>query len=160
MTLCQICSKLNIRKLLLLANEDGFSKYETVDDKLEKANATTPSDDFFPHHPSPEAVRDAASTCDLCSAIWRDYVYYRATPYTNPGAADSRYASSLTAPTGADLSIGQVYITAAPRNTASHGKSQIVAFAQGRNSSLQILGWFDVYTERRTTPSPLIHGCD
>ena len=152
MRLCQICAKLDIRKLLLLADEDGFAKYETIEDKLREINTAVPQDDFFVHQPSLNTVRDAASACDLCSAIWHDYVFYRAKPYTNPSAASSQWASALIAPTDGDLNIGQLYITASPRNVLKHGKSQVVAFSNGSNNSIQILGWFDVYTDRRTSP--------
>lgn len=156
MRLCQICLHLDIRKLLLLANKDGYEKYDTVEDKLQDKNITAQSEHFFRHQDSLDAVRDAASGCDLCHAIWHDYVFYRAKPNTNSNAGSSRWASALIAPTDGVLGVGPIYITAAPRNVAAHGKSQVVVFCTGSNSSIQILGWFDVYTEKRTTAQPRV----
>lgn len=154
MNLCPICENLDIRKLLLRADEDGFSKYSTLEEKLERAETVSNADDFFSHQTSLDAVRIASSACELCAAIWLDYIHYRTRPYTNHGASSAQWATTLTAPSAGDLGAGQIYITAAPRNTAKHGKPQLVAFRCGQNHSVSILGWFDVYTDHRMTPSP------
>lgn len=154
MHLCRVCEVLDIRKLLLRADEDGFTRYSTLEEKLERAETTVDADDFFPHQPSLDAVRITSPVCELCAAIWLDYLHYRTRPYTNAGASSAQWATTLTAPSGGDLGAGQIYITSAPRNIAKHGKSQIVAFRCGQNHSVSILGWFDVYTDHRMTPSP------
>jgi hypothetical protein len=151
--LCGSCTAFDISRLLKEAHNDGGRGYTSFGDKLtEQALARNPQD-FFAQHKDLEAVRESASSCDLCHAIWHDYCQYCTQPYTNPSSYQPD-ASSLVMRSEGSLGAGRIYITARPHSTSAvfrHDKSQVVVFRHGENQSFQILAWFDVFVEDHET---------
>jgi hypothetical protein len=74
--LCVVCQGLDVQSLLLAAESSVLSPSAPSSLRRVVDHAAVPT--FYQHQPNLPSLKLASESCDLCSAIWKDYSRQRA----------------------------------------------------------------------------------
>jgi hypothetical protein len=74
--LCVVCQGLDVQSLLLAAESSVLSPSAPSSLRRVVDHAAVPT--FYQHQPNLSSLKLASESCDLCSAIWKDYSRQRA----------------------------------------------------------------------------------
>jgi hypothetical protein len=74
--LCVVCQGLDVQSLLLAAESSVLSPSAPSSLRRVVDHAAVPT--FYQHQPNLTSLKLASESCDLCSAIWKDYSRQRA----------------------------------------------------------------------------------
>jgi hypothetical protein len=74
--LCAVCQGLDVQSLLLAAESSVSSPSTPSSLRRVVDHAAVPT--FYQHQPNLTSLKLASGSCDLCSAIWKDYSRQRA----------------------------------------------------------------------------------
>jgi hypothetical protein len=74
--LCTVCQGLDLQCLLLAAESSMLSPSSPSNLRTVVDHASVPT--FYQHQPNLSSLKLASESCDLCSAIWREYSRQRA----------------------------------------------------------------------------------
>ncbi|OCL02546.1 HET-domain-containing protein [Glonium stellatum] len=150
MRLCSICSHFDVRSLLLaaqaqhpLGSRDRSQDFERQENLAHAGYRSfrrgLPR--FFKQHADLSSLKLAASECDLCAAIWKQY-------------SESAQPQELTAESlSSGLGKEQIYIGTTPWDRDLHALPHVAAFQHGDRGIIRTLAWFEACAPRGQEPS-------
>ncbi|KAF2475926.1 HET-domain-containing protein [Lindgomyces ingoldianus] len=128
MKLCSVCSRIDVRALLLAAE----AKTEGIPR-------------FFQHLPDLPSLKASASRCDPCNSIWRSYCYN----------ADPRHLTTDGLKAGPGME--QIWIGTTPYHPALHSLPFVAAFQYTNGGQQRTLAHFEVCAHRGAEPEDNRH---
>ena len=140
--LCSLCSRLDIRALLLAAQDGAEHRKLPVWYDLDQAELESESRLIFKHHPNLLQLKRTSPSCHLCAEIWRCFC-------GNVGISEEVSDTDLT--TG--LGETPLYMILSREEAQEDRLPKLVVFQHARQELTRIIASFDICCERGTKPS-------
>ena len=130
--LCDICTKFDVRALLLKSESTCFQGCQgnVAAARYEDFHPSLPR--FFKHHPTLASLQASAVYCTLCDAIWKTY--------SKTALPDELTPERLSSGIGTN----QIYLGSTPWDNGLHALPHVAAFQHGDRDVTRTLAWFEV----------------